>query len=57
LKKEGIQVLDIEAEGENPLARMLSLVHFADWLSYHLAILNEVDPIPIKRIDALKKMQ
>jgi glucose/mannose-6-phosphate isomerase len=54
LKKEGIKIFDIEGEGGNFLTRMLSLVHFADWLSYHLAVLNKVDPVPIIRIDKLK---
>ncbi|HPC10495.1 MAG TPA: SIS domain-containing protein [candidate division Zixibacteria bacterium] len=34
---------------------MLSLVQFGDFVSYYLAILNEVDPTPVKIIDALKK--
>ena len=54
LKSLGIETIDIEALGDNPLEKMLYLVHFADWLSYHLAVINEVDPIPIERIDLLK---
>jgi hypothetical protein len=51
----GVEIFDIEAKGKTFLAQMLSLVHFADWLSYYLAILNHEDPIPIERIELLKR--
>jgi len=44
----------LKARGESRLSRMFSLVQFADWTSYYLAILNEVDPTPIAKIDLLK---
>ena len=55
LQNLGLPVWDVQAAGETSLAKMLALVHYADWLSYHLAVLNGVDPIPIERIDALKE--
>ncbi|NQS98448.1 MAG: bifunctional phosphoglucose/phosphomannose isomerase [candidate division Zixibacteria bacterium] len=55
LSNLGLKVHHVQAQGETFLAKMLSLAHFADWLSYHLAVLNRVDPIPIERIDALKR--
>ncbi len=55
LSGEGIETLDIQAGGDDFLQEMLFLTHYGDWLSYHLAALYDVDPIPIIRIDALKK--
>ena len=51
----GVSVYDINSQGESFLARMMSLVHFGDWLSWHLARLLGVDPLPIERIDLLKR--
>ncbi len=45
----------LDARGEKPLAQMMSLVLFGDWVSYYLAILNETDPTPVKVINYLKK--
>ncbi|MBC8278772.1 MAG: bifunctional phosphoglucose/phosphomannose isomerase [FCB group bacterium] len=50
----GIDVFGISATDGPRLTKLLALVHLADWLSYHLAVLRDVDPIPIERIDLLK---
>ncbi len=42
------------SEGQNPLARMISLVQLGDWVSYYLALLHEVDPTPVEPITKLK---
>jgi glucose/mannose-6-phosphate isomerase len=34
---------------------MMGLIYLGDWVSYYLAILNEIDPTPVKAIDYLKK--
>lgn len=44
----------LKSRGESRLTRMFSLIQMADWTSYYLAILNEVDPTPIPKIDLLK---
>jgi glucose/mannose-6-phosphate isomerase len=48
-------VSEIWSEGTSPLARMFSLVHLGDWVSYYLALLHGVDPTPVAAIDHLKK--
>ena len=47
-------VAEAEAEGTSPLARMFSLVYLGDWTSYYLALLNGMDPSPVRVIDYLK---
>ncbi len=47
-------VSEVWSEGNSLLARMFSLVHFGDWVSYFLAIFNEQDPTPVNVIDRLK---
>jgi glucose/mannose-6-phosphate isomerase len=47
-------VIETKSEGKSLLARMFSLVYLGDWISYYLALLNRVDPTPVKVIDYLK---
>jgi glucose/mannose-6-phosphate isomerase len=47
-------VIHVDSEGKSLLARMFSLIHMGDWVSYYLAIINGVDPTPVKVIDYLK---
>lgn len=47
-------VTEVKSEGKSLLARMFSLIHFGDWVSFYLAILNNEDPEPVKVIDYLK---
>jgi glucose/mannose-6-phosphate isomerase len=49
-----VQILTVEAEGEGPLAQVLDLIHIGDWMSYYLALDNDVDPGPIDAIAQLK---
>lgn len=46
---------EVYSEGKSLLARMFSLLYLADWLSFYLAMLNGVDPSPVKKIDFLKE--
>lgn len=46
--------IDVESEGKSLLTRMFSLIYLGDWVSLYLAILNGVDPTPVKVIDYLK---
>ncbi len=46
--------LEYEAAGDFPLARILSLVQFGDYLSCYLAAAAGVDPLPVTRIETLK---
>lgn len=55
LLQEGIAPDEIWARGKSPLAQMLSLVHFGDYASLYLALLNGADPTPVAPIDYLKK--
>ena len=45
---------EIDTRGEGRLARMISMVHLGDWVSFYLAILRGVDPTVIRSIDRLK---
>jgi glucose/mannose-6-phosphate isomerase len=47
-------VTEVRSEGRSLLARMFSLVHFGDWVSLYLAILNREDPEPVEVINYLK---
>ena len=54
LEKTGVRHEIISSEGEDELTQMMSLVYLGDWVSYYLAMLNRVDPMPVKMIDYLK---
>ncbi|MGD1991789.1 MAG: bifunctional phosphoglucose/phosphomannose isomerase [Anaerolineae bacterium] len=55
LDGEDIRVETVWAQGESRLAQMLSLIHFGDYVSYYLSLLNRVDPTPVGPIDRLKE--
>ena len=49
----GTQLI-ITQQGNNRVERLLKLIHYTDWISYYTALLNNVDPTPVKRIQELK---
>jgi glucose/mannose-6-phosphate isomerase len=46
--------LEIYAEGKTTLAKILSLLYIGDFVSFYLAVLRKVDPVPVKIIEKLK---
>ena len=54
IRGKGVETLEYESSGPNLLARMFSLIQFGDFTSLYLALLNQVDPTPVKVIDYLK---
>jgi len=55
LKQNGISHEIIDSQDGSELSQIMSLIYLGDWVSYYLAILNEIDPTPVKAIDYLKK--
>lgn len=47
-------VTEFWAEGESALARLFSLIYPGDFATVYLALLNGIDPTPVKAIDYLK---
>ena len=47
-------IIEIYADEEQPLARLLGLICLGDWVSFYLAMTTGVDPFPIVNIDRLK---
>ncbi len=55
LTEQFATVIQVRGHGPEPMARVLGLVQFADLVSIAVAAQCGVDPIPIARIDALKR--
>lgn len=55
LSQNAIPHETVAARGENALAQVLSAIHFGDYVSYYLAIINRVDPTPVDNIVFLKE--
>jgi glucose/mannose-6-phosphate isomerase len=55
LEREKVAAETFEGRGGSKLAHMLSLIHFNDYVSFYLAMLNDVDPTPVKTIAFLKQ--
>jgi len=55
LQKHGFAHKRVEARGQSTLAQALSVIHFGDYVSYYLAMLNDVDPWSIGNIDLVKQ--
>lgn len=54
IREAAHDVIEVHSEGVSLLSRMFSLIYLGDWVSWYLAILNNVDPTPVKVIDMLK---
>lgn len=54
-KKHASDVISVSGEGETRLERIFNLIYLGDWVSYHLALLNKVDPTPVDAITYLKE--
>ncbi len=46
---------ELWSRGDTRIQRAFHLIHLGDHLSYHLALLNEVDPVQVDVIEAFKK--
>ena len=55
LNEAGVNTCQSDGQGESPLSQIMSLVLSGDYVSYYLALLNQIDPSPVKEIDFLKK--
>jgi glucose/mannose-6-phosphate isomerase len=55
LLRERVATETLQGRGESQLAQMLSLIHFGDYVSFYLAMLNGVDPTPVETIVFLKR--
>jgi hypothetical protein len=49
------RAVEIEPQGNNDLKRMFWTIMLGDYISYYLAKATNIDPLPVKRIDYLKK--
>lgn len=52
--ESGAEVFEFERREDSFLARLFCLVSIGDFVSFYLAMLNGVDPTPVRRIDYLK---
>ncbi len=50
------ELIEVYSRGRGLLSRIFSLLYIGDWVSFYLAILNQVDPTEIRSIDRLKEM-
>ncbi len=48
-------IIEIKPHAESDLKRMFWTIMLGDYISYYLALLTGIDPMPVKRIDYLKK--
>jgi len=54
IKESGAEIFELERRDPSLLARVFSLIYIGDFVSFYLAILNGIDPTPVKRVDYLK---
>ena len=55
LERAGIKHTVVQATGKTPLAQMMNLVLFGDYLSLYLAVLGGVDPCQVDAIEYVKE--
>jgi len=54
LEAQGVAVQVVEARGRSQLAQMFSSIHYGDFVSYYLAMLNGANPTDTSAIERLK---
>ncbi|MFP4458398.1 MAG: bifunctional phosphoglucose/phosphomannose isomerase [Candidatus Zixiibacteriota bacterium] len=54
-EKMGIESITIEDDSDTLIERIMSIIQIGDFISYYLAILNQVDPMPVRIIEHLKQ--
>jgi len=54
MEKYATEIINLNGEGTCRLARIFDLIYLGDWVSYYLAITNNVNPTPVKAINYLK---
>jgi len=54
LEETGVENIFITCDGVNYPERCLKLLFLNDWISYYLAEINNIDPVPVDRIMELK---
>jgi len=54
MEKAGLIMYDLQVQGKSTLAKMLSTVLVGDFVSVYLAVLQGIDPTPVKNISYLK---
>ena len=47
-------IFEVSSDCKFKLVRIIDLVYLGDWVSFYLAILNNIDPTPIEKINILK---
>ena len=55
IKKSKVEAIVLKRENGGRLARMYSLIYIGDFVSFYLAILNNIDPTPVETIDYFKR--
>ena len=54
IRKYADNIMTLESNAKEKLARIFDLIYLGDWVSFYLAILNEVNPTPVEAISYLK---
>lgn len=55
LKKQKINFATINSFGKNRLEESIAGLILADWVSFYLAMLNQINPTPVENIERIKK--
>jgi len=54
-ERAGVACTDVRADGDDELSEVFSQVYLGDYVSYSVALLNQVDPTPVRLIEDFKK--
>lgn len=55
LTEKKVEFIELKSKGDDILTRIFYLLQIADFTSYYMALINGVDPSPVKLIDYLKE--
>ena len=55
IMENSVEVQEVGTHGEGLMARLFSAIYIGDFVSYHLALWNRIDPTPVEIIEAMKR--
>jgi glucose/mannose-6-phosphate isomerase len=48
------EIIELKGKGDSVTQQLYYFIHLIDWITFYLAVENQIDPLPVKSIDFLK---
>lgn len=45
------EIIELKGKGDSVTQQLYYFIHLIDWITFYLAVENQIDPLPVKSID------